>query len=227
MELIKLIGVVVIVLGFTLKFDVLATVLVAALTTGLVAGLSVMEIIRILGESFVNNRLMSVFLMIFPVIAIMERYGLKERSATLIGKIKKASAGKVLALYMIIRSCASALNIRIGGHVEFIRPLILPMAEAAARQDKGEPLDEKQKDVLKGMSAAVENYGNFFIQNVFPASSGVLLIQGALAEAGYMEVTLSSVASASIPVAVIVMLLTFLQIWLFNRQMKRKGGSVS
>ena len=177
-----------------------------------------MEILRIMGESFVNNRLMSIFLVIFPVIAIIERYGLKERSAYLIGKIKNASAAKVLALYMIIRSIASAANIRIGGHVEFVRPLILPMSEAA----KGEPLNEKQRDTLKGMTASIENYGNFFAQNLFPAASGVLLIQGALAEAGYGEVTISSVAAASIPVAIIVLCLSFVQVWLKDKKLRRR-----
>lgn len=221
MDYIKLIGIVIIVAGFVMKFDVLATVLIAGFVTGLVSGLSFMEILRIMGESFVNNRLMSIFLVIFPVIAIIERYGLKERSAYLIGKIKNASAAKVLALYMIIRSIASAANIRIGGHVEFVRPLILPMSEAAAKA-KGEPLNEKQRDTLKGMTASIENYGNFFAQNLFPAASGVLLIQGALAEAGYGEVTISSVAAASIPVAIIVLCLSFVQVWLKDKKLRRR-----
>lgn len=224
MEFIKLIGIVIIVLGFTLKFDVLATVLLAGLTTGLVSGLSFMEILGILGESFVNNRLMSIFLVIFPTIAIIERYGLKERSAHLIGKIKNASAGKVLSIYMMIRSVASGLNLRIGGQVEFVRPLILPMAEAAGEKAKGASLTEKQRDQLKGLAAATDNYGNFFAQNLFPAASGVLLIQGALAEAGYTEVTLGSVAQASIPVAVVVILLTFVQVLLYDRKIKKTGG---
>lgn len=224
MEYIKLIGIVIIVLGFTLKFDVLATVLLAGLATGLVSGLSFVEILRIIGESFVNNRLMSIFLIIFPIIAIIERYGLKERSAFLIGKIKNASAGKVLSLYMMIRSAASGLNLRIGGQVEFVRPLIFPMAEAAGEKAKGTPLDEAQRDRLKGLSAATENYGNFFAQNLFPAASGVLFIQGALSEGGYMEVTLASVATASIPVAVIVILLTFVQVFINDKRIKRSGG---
>lgn len=221
MEYIKLIGIVIIVVGFALKFDVLATVLIAGLTTGLVSGLGFIEILGILGESFVSNRLMSIWLVIFPVIAIIERYGLKEQAAHLIGKIKKASAGKILALYMIVRSFASSANIRIGGHVEFVRPLILPMAEAAAEKDKGQELNDKQRDALKGLAAATENYGNFFAQNLFPAASGVLLIQGVLAEAGYGEVTISTVASASIPVTIIVLILTFLQVYYYDYKVKK------
>lgn len=106
MEYIKLIGIVIIVVGFALKLDVLAVVIVSGIVTGLVSGIDFIEVLRILGESFVNNRLMSIFLIIFPAIAIIERYGLKERAAYLIGKIKNASAGKVLCIYSVIRSIA-------------------------------------------------------------------------------------------------------------------------
>lgn len=224
MDYISLIGVVIIVLGFTLKFDVLATVLIAGLATGLVSGLGFMEILAILGESFVKNRLMSIFLIIFPVIAIIERYGLKVQAAHLIGKIKNASAGKVLAIYSVIRSSASALNLRIGGQVEFVRPLIFPMAEAAGEKAKGSALSEKQRDGLKGLAAATENYGNFFAQNLFPFASGVLLIHGTLVESGYEGVTPGSIADASIPIALVMIVLTFIQVFLNDRKIKKTGG---
>lgn len=189
--------------------------------TGLVSGLDFFHILEIIGTSFVNNRLMSIFLIMFPVIAIIERFGMKERAAYLIGKIKNASAGKVLSLWIVIRSLASAMNIRIGGHVQFIRPLILPMTTAAAEASKGSRLTEKEDEKVKGLSAASENYGNFFAQNCFPAASGVVLIQSGLAVAGY-EVTLSSIASASISVMIISIILTMVQVFLFDRQVK--GG---
>ena len=222
MEYLKLIGIVIIVLGFALKFDVLATVLLAGLVTGIVAGMDIPHILSILGESFVSNRLMSIFLIIFPVIAIIERYGLKERAAYLIGKIKNASAGKVLAIYMLVRTAASAFNVRIGGHVQFVRPLILPMSEAAAKVSKQSDLSENEVEELKGHAAAVENFGNFFAQNCFAAASGVVLIQGTLSM--YKEVTLPSIAMASIPVMVITVAFTFVQVFLFDRKVKKAGS---
>ena len=222
MEYLKLIGIVIIVLGFALKFDVLATVLLAGLVTGIVAGMDIPHILSILGESFVSNRLMSIFLIIFPVIAIIERYGLKERAAYLIGKIKNASAGKGLAIYMLVRTAASAFNVRIGGHVQFVRPLILPMSEAAAKVSKQSDLSENEVEELKGHAAAVENFGNFFAQNCFAAASGVVLIQGTLSM--YKEVTLPSIAMASIPVMVITVVFTFLQVFLFDRKVKKAGA---
>ena len=223
MEYLTLIGIVIIVAGFALKLDVLATVIISGIVTGLISGMSFVEILEILGSSFVSNRLMSIFLIIFPVIAIIERYGLKERAAYLIGKIKNASAGKVLAIYSVVRTIASALNIRIGGVLQFVRPLVLPMAQAAGEQVKGEKFDNDEEEKIKGLSAAVENYGNFFAQNCFPAASGVVLMQGTMATAGFTEVTLGTIAASSIYIAIISVVLTFIQVFLFDRKIK-KGG---
>ena len=167
---------------------------------------------------------MSIFLIIFPVIAIIERYGMKERAAYLIGKIKNASAGKVLSIWIVIRSVASALNIRIGGHVQFIRQLILPMTSAAADASKDGKLTEAEDEKVKGLSAATENFGNFFAQNCFPASASVVLIQSGLSLAGY-DVTLSDIASSAIYVMIISVILTIIQVLLFDR--KIKGGKKS
>ncbi|MFV0479011.1 MAG: DUF969 domain-containing protein [Anaerorhabdus sp.] len=223
MNYIVLIGIVIIVIGFALKLDVLAVVLVSGIVTGLVGGINFLDILAILGESFVKNRLMSIFLIIFPVIAIIERYGLKERSEELIGRIKNVSGGIVLSLYMVIRSLASAFNVRIGGHVQFVRPLILPMASAAAVAKKGSDLTDAEDEEIKGLSAAVENFANFFAQNCFPAASGVVLIQGTLAGLGY-DVTIQSISLAAIPIMVITVVLTIIQVYLYDRKLV-KGGS--
>ena len=45
MEVIKLIGVLIVIVGFILKLDTLAVVVVAGLATGLVAGMSPMKIL--------------------------------------------------------------------------------------------------------------------------------------------------------------------------------------
>lgn len=55
MEWLKLIGILVVVVGFVLKFDTMATVVVAGLVTGLVAGMSPMEILETLGNSFIPD----------------------------------------------------------------------------------------------------------------------------------------------------------------------------
>ena len=225
MNLWILIGIVIIVVGFTLKLDVLAVVLTAGIATGIAAKMDFLEILGIIGKAFVDNRLMSILLISLPVIAILERYGLRERSATLIEKLKNATAGGILGLYMVIRSIASALSIRIGGHVQFIRPLIYPMAEAAAKSHKEQELTEKETEELKSLSAAIENYGNFFAQNIFIGASGLLLIQTTLQENGY-NVSLKQLALFSIPMGIITIILTFIQVYIYDKKITaNKGGN--
>lgn len=229
MNYLVLIGILVIVIGFALKLDVLSVVMLAGVLTGLAAGIQFQEILEIMGKAFVNSRLMSIFLISFPVIAVLERYGLKERSATLISQLKGATAGKVMGIYTVIRAIAAALSIRIGGHVQFIRPLILPMSEAAAKVDKGAVLTEAETEDLKGITAAIENYANFFAQNIFVGASGLILIQSTLAE-NKIELSLKELALYSIPIGIIAISFAIIQGIMYDKKLKinaLKGGNKS
>ena len=191
MNFMILIGIVIIVVGFSLKLDVLAVVLTAGIATGLAAKMDILSILEIIGKAFVDNRLMSIFLISLPVIAVLE----------------------------------SALSIRIGGHIQFIRPLIFPMAEAAAKSHKQNELTEKETEDLKSLSAAIENYGNFFAQNIFIGASGLLLIQGTLQESGY-NVSLKDLSLFSIPMGIVAIILTIAQAYIYDKKiMSNKGGN--
>ncbi|WP_055078631.1 DUF969 domain-containing protein [Lagierella massiliensis] len=213
-----LIGVLIIVIGFALKLDVVAVVLISGLVTGLIAGMPIVEVLDVIGKGFVNNRYMSLFFLSLPLIAIMERYGLKDRAAEAIQKMKSASAGGVVGLYILIRWAAAALSLRLGGHVQFVRPLILPMAEGAA--NKKVELSEKRLEELKGLAGAAENYGNFFGQNIFPVASGVLLIQGTLNQAGF-DVTNGEIARSSILAGISMLILALVQCYLYERRLRK------
>lgn len=213
-----LVGVLIIVIGFALKLDVVAVVLISGLVTGLIAGMPIVEVLDVIGKGFVNNRYMSLFFLSLPLIAIMERYGLKDRAAEAIQRMKSASAGGVVGLYILIRWAAAALSLRLGGHVQFVRPLILPMAEGAA--NKKVELSEKRLEELKGLAGAAENYGNFFGQNIFPVASGVLLIQGTLNQAGY-DVTNGEIAKSSILAGVSMLILALVQCYLYERRLRK------
>lgn len=60
-DAIKLIGIVIVVIGFVMKFDTLATVVVAGLVTGLISGMSIMDILNTLGTAFLKNRTATLF----------------------------------------------------------------------------------------------------------------------------------------------------------------------
>lgn len=216
-----LIGIVIIVVGFVLKLDVISVVLIAGFATGLAGGKSIVEILDIIGKGFVTNRYMSLFFTTLIVIGIMERNGLKEKAADGIRKIRGASAGLVIWLYLFIRWIAAIFSLRLGGHIQFVRPLILPMAEGAAT--KTVDLTETKLEDLKGLAGAVENYGNFFGQNIFPVSSGVLLIVSTLNDKGH-AVTGAQIAYYSLFIGIAMIILSVIQCFLFEMKLRKVGG---
>ena len=217
MELLKLIGVLIVVVGFILKLDTIATVVIAGLVTGLVAGLSPLAILTTLGNSFLVNRTATLFVLTLPVIGICERFGLKDKAVDFIKKIKNATVGKVVSVYLVIRAAAAAFSLRVGGHPQFVRPLVNPMAQGAAVAEYGE-MDEKTEDEIKGLAAGAENYGNFFAQNCFMGASGTLLIVSTLVAQGY-EVDALQIAMASWPIAIVSMVVGIVMNFFVDRRL--------
>ena len=225
MEIIKLIGVVIVVVGFALKFDTIATVVVAGIATGLVAGMTPMEILTTLGTSFVSPRTATLFVLTLPAIGICERYGLKEKAIDFIRSIKNATTGRVIIIYELIRTFAAAFSVRLGGHPQFVRPVVVPMAEGAAAAKYGEITDDVS-DMIRGASAGSENYGNFFAQNCFMGASGTLLIVSTLVEQGY-DVTAAQIAAWSWPIAIISIVVGAVRAFLLDKKLEKLAGERS
>lgn len=216
--MISLIGILIVVLGLAKGYNTLAVVASAGVVTGLVAGMGIVDILETLGNAFVTNRYMSLFILTLPAIGLAEKHGLREQAAHLIGKIRGASAGRIIILYQVIRTVVAAFGLRLGGHPTFVRPLIAPMAEGAADKDAGQ-LDTRKQELVRAHSAASENYGNFFGQNIFVAAGGLLLIKGVLTELGY-EVDLLTMAKYSIPAGIIAVVLGALQMTLLDKRLR-------
>lgn len=217
-----LIGILIIVIGFGFKIDSIAVVIVSAVVTALIGGISFLEILEILGERFVANRGMSIFILTLPIVGISERFGLKESAVKLIHSVKSLTAGRLLWLYQFVRQMASAFSLRLGGHPQFVRPLIHPMAEGAAITSKGSELDEKEVELVKGAAAASDNYANFFGQQVFPAASGVALIVGTMVDAGY-DVTNTQIGLWSIPAFLVALLFGYIQFMMLDKKIGGKA----
>ena len=149
LELVKLIGILLVAVGFLFRLNTLLVVMVAGIVTGMVSGLSFYDAISMFGKFFIENRYMSMpIILTLPVIGILERYGLKERAEALITKSKGATTGRVLMSYFTIRESSAALGLNIGGHAQTVRPLVAPMAEGAAQGKYGK-LPEKLREKLK------------------------------------------------------------------------------
>jgi Predicted membrane protein len=218
-----LIGVVIMVLGLALRFNTLIVVIVAGAATGLAAGMTVMQILEAIGKAFITNRYMSLLILILPVIGILERHGLREQAERFIISLKAATAGRIMLLYMIFRQVTVALGLQLGGHPSFIRPIVSPMAEAAA--GKGKVLPPGQLDKIRGMAASAENYGNFYGQLIFIAAPGLLLIKGVMDSAGY-SVDLLTMAEYAIPTGLVALLLAAVRYALFDRAMGKAADNL-
>ena len=200
MELIKLVGVLIVIVGFALKLDSILIIFLALIATGLVGGLGIDGLLEAIGTNFVANRSMAIFIMILLVTGVLEKNGLREAAANLLRKVKGATAGKVIAAFGVMRAAFAAFNVGFGGVAGFVRPVLLPMAEAAVT-NQGHEMNEQHFEDIKGMSSAMENFMWFFFQVLFVGGSGGILVQTTLASLGY-EVDLLSLAAAEIPVAI-------------------------
>ena len=176
-----------------------------------------LEILDAIGKAFVTNRYMSLFILVLPVVGVLERYGLKERAEIIIQEMRAATAGRIMLTYMLMRQVTNSFGLHLGGHPSFIRPLISPMAEAAAL--KGRVASQEMLDRIRGMAASAENLGNFFSQLIFIAAGGLLLIKGVLDQAGY-KVDLLVMAKYAIPTGVAALLIAAVRYTLFDRQVE-------
>ncbi|WEV56477.1 DUF969 domain-containing protein [Ligilactobacillus acidipiscis] len=221
MEYISLLGVLVIILGFAFKLDTIAVVVLSALVTALVSGIDFVSFLEILGKGFMDNRMVSLFFLTLPTIGIIERHGLKQAAVNLIHKVKELTPGRIFDIYLAIRELAGVFGISLQGHVQFIAPFINPMAQAAGKVDS--VFDNNSSDLIKGQAAANENFGNFFAQNLFVASSSVLLIASTMKSLGH-PVSTNGIVLYSIPMAVITFLICVYYNHRFDKQLE-KGGS--
>jgi uncharacterized membrane protein len=228
--LIKLIGILVVALGFAFRFNTLLVVMVGGIVTGLIAGLSFNDIMTKFGEAFITNRYMTIpIVLTLPVIGLLERYGLKERAEALIRKAKGVTAGRVMLWYLFIREWSSALGLNIGGHPQTVRPIVAPMAEGAATAKYG-PIPENLKDDIKAHSAAMENVGFFFGEDIFIATGAILLMKGFFDSSG-LKVGVWDMALWGLPTAIAVFFLSWYRLRKLDKrielEMTKRSGSQS
>ena len=94
------------------------------------------------------------------------------------------------------------------------------MALAAAEKQHGE-LDQQTVERVKAMSAATDNVGLFFGEDIFIAIASILLIQGALAGFG-IQLTPFQLSVWAIPSAICAFLIQSTRLLLLDRRLGRR-----
>lgn len=217
-----LLGIALVVLGFALRFNPLLVVAVAAIATGLLGGMPFARVLAALGHGFNENRNVTIIYIVLPVIGLLERYGLQQQARTLISKMRGATAGRLLIVYLLFRQFFAAIGLTsVAGQAQTVRPLVAPMTLAAAEKEHG-PLDEATVERVKAMSAATDNVGLFFGEDIFIAVSSILLIQGALKAFG-IQLTPFQLSVWAIPSALFAFFIQAGRLLLLDRQLRRSG----
>lgn len=211
-------GVVIVIAGFAARIHPLLVIVVAALMSGLAAGLNIVEVVAALGRAFNDSRYISVVWLILPAIGVLERAGLQERARSLVAGLASATTGRLLMVYFGIRQITAALGLTsLGGHAQMVRPLIAPMAEAAAERG-GQIVPEAWRQRIRAQAAAADNIALFFGEDLFIAIGSILLIVGFLAANG---ITVAPLALAlwAIPTALAAAAIHVLRLRRFDRRL--------
>jgi uncharacterized membrane protein len=216
-----LLGILLVVAGFALRFNPLLVVAVAAIVTGLLGHMPFLKVLATLGHGFNENRYVTIIYIVLPVIGLLERYGLQQRARTLIASMRRATTGRLLLFYLGFRQIFAALGLTsVAGHAQTVRPLVAPMAVAAAEKQHGK-LDEDTIERVKAMSAATDNVGVFFGEDIFLAIASILLIQGSLASFG-IQLTPFQLSVWAIPTAICAFLIHGTRLLLLDRRLGRR-----
>ena len=221
MSLLPLLGILIVVVGFALRVNPLLVVATAAIATGLAAHQALVHVISAFGKAFIDSRSVAVVWLALPVIGLLERAGLKERARTVISSIKVATTGRLLLAYLALRQLTSALGLTsLGGHPQMVRPLIAPMAEAAAEKQFGE-LSDATRNRIRAHAAAADNIGLFFGEDIFIAIGSILLIRSFLQQNG-IDVEPAQLARWAIPTALAAFAIHGTRLLLLDRSLERE-----
>ena len=216
MNLWVLSGIAVMVAGFALRrINPLLVVLLAAAASGLSAGLDPPALIAAFGKAFNDTRYVSAVWLVLPVIGLLERHGLQERARSLIAGLKGATLPRLLTGYLLLRQATAALGLTsVAGHAQTVRPLLAPMALAAA-----EPADDAAADQVKAMAAATDNVGLFFGEDIFIAIGSILLMKGFLEQQGIVLAPFD-LSIWAIPTAIAAFAIHSFRLWRFGRTLR-------
>jgi uncharacterized membrane protein len=217
-----LLGVAVVVLGFALRLNPALVVVAAGVVSALLSGMSVPDLLALLGHTLIGNRALMLFILTLPAIGLLERAGLRERARHLIGQLRRLTFARLLIAYLALRQVLSMFGLNtVAGHPQTVRPLLAPMAEAAA--EKIDPtLDDEDHERVRAMAAATDNVGLFFGEDVFIALGAVLLIQGFFAQ-NNIDLDPKTIAIWALPTAIAAFAIHSVRIFLMQRRLARKA----
>lgn len=221
-----LLGVAVVVVGFALRRNPVLVVVVAGLVSGFAAGKSPGELLALLGTEFVKNRSLLLYAVTLPAIGVLERAGLRERARSWVLGLAHATLSRLLIAYLLLRQALATIGLlHVAGHAQTVRPVLAPMSEAAATRQLG-ALDPRTRERVRALSAATDNVGAFFGEDVFVAFGAVVLIRNFYADQG-MDLSPLSIGLWALPTAAAAFVIHAVRILVFERRIARAARAAA
>lgn len=220
MNLWPLLAIAVLVVGFAAGLNPLIVILVTTFVAGITAGIAPLRVLAALGHAYNSTRYVSLIWLILPVIGLLEHEGLRERARTLISRLRTATTGRIILVYLGLRQLTAALGLSsLGGPAQMVRPIVAPMAEGAAESRFG-AISERMRHVVRAYAASADNVGAFFGEDIFIAISSILLIKGFLAQSGY-HIAPFRLSVWAIPTALLAFLIHGMRLWRLDAKLAR------
>ena len=185
-----LLGVAIVVAGFAKRWNPVAVVVAAALASGLAAGRSVPDLLALLGESFVSQRALGLIFLTLPVIGVLEWAGLREQARRWIGGFRGLTLARLLVSYLGARQALSMLGLtNIAGQVN-VTGILSPGTSIATFASGGLSFADGstyQYEIDSGVGIG--------------SAADLQIVTGNLDLAGTTTLTLTDIATGSVPVA--------------------------
>lgn len=118
------------------------------------------------------------------------------------------------------RSCRAVV---IGGPAQAVRPLVVPMAEAAARRTHPR-YTRKMREKLRSYASSADTIGLFFGEDVFIAIGSILLITGFVDATYNLKLEALQIALWAIPTAICAFLIHAPRLWLLDRKLAKMAA---
>jgi uncharacterized membrane protein len=142
----------------------------------------------------------------------------------LIARLRGATAGRLLLAYLLFRQIFASVGLTaVGGHAQMVRPLIAPMAEAAAERSLT-ATDAATRARIRAFAASADNVGAFFGEDIFVAVSSILLIKGFLQQSGIIVQPLD-LSLWAIPTALLAFAIHGTRLLLLDRRRIAKSST--
>ena len=217
-----LLGVALVVAGFVARLNPVLVVVASGFATGLLAGIAPLAVLELLGESLLKNRYLLVFVLTLPTIGLLERHGLREQAQRWIATLRGMTASRLLTAYLGLRQFTAMLGLTsLAGHAQTVRPLLAPMVEATVGRAHG-PLDQAARERLRALSAATDNVGLFFGEDVFVAFGAIVLMHTILVAEGIVVNPLH-IALWGIPTAITAFIIHSWNLVRLDAEIAREG----